>query len=104
MNIQEIYDQLNNCLEKLKDKDIDDEAKLDLELLVIQLKRQIRMAVFDPLKNLDNVTVADLSQLSDLISQVQEEIANEKNRAALVQKVIVLAKIGLKAAGLPIPS
>ena len=104
MNIQEIYDQLNNCLEKLKDKDIDDEAKLDLELLVIQLKRQIRMAVFDPLKNLDNVTVADLSQLSSLISQVQEEIDNEKNRAALVQKVIVLAKIGLKAAGLPIPS
>lgn len=103
MDIQNIYAQLNSCLEKLKAKDIDDDAKLELELLVIHLKRQMRTTVLDPLKDLNSLTVADLSQLPNLASKVNEEIDNEQKRVALVQKVIVLAKIGLKAAGLPVP-
>ena len=104
MNIQEINIQLNDCLEKLNENGIDDDTKLDLELLVLHLKRQTRLAIFDPLKNLDSVTIADLSILSNLVSQVKVEIENEKERTILVKKAIGLAKVGLKAAGLAIPS
>lgn len=104
MNLQEISTALNNCLKELNASNIDDESKLDLELLVIQLKRQMRLAVFDPLRDLDNVTIADLSKLNSLVDDVKVEIANEKQRVVLVTKIVTLAKVGLKAAGLPIPS
>lgn len=104
MTIKEIYEQLNKCLGELNEKNIDDDAKLDLELLVIHLNRQIRSDVFNPLKDINNVTVADLSRLSDLVGEVEKEIGNAQKRSALVIKVIGLAKMGLKAAGLPIPS
>ena len=104
MNIQEINNEINKCLNTLIEKNIDDDARLDLELLVLNLKRQLRLGVFDPLKSLENVTVADLSQLSALVAQVENEIDNESKRTELVKKVIGLAKIGLNAAGLPIAS
>lgn len=104
MNINEIYEQLDLCLAKLDEKEIDDEAKLDLELLAIQLKRQIRLSVFDPLKDIDSVTIADMSKLSQLVAEVNVEIQDEQKRVRLVGKIINLTKIGLKAAGLPIPS
>jgi len=104
MNIEELQGHLNNCLQQLQKNQIDDDSKLELELLAIQLKRQIRLQVFDPLKNLDNVTLVDTSQLSLLVSQVQTEIGNEQRRVERVQKITSIAKIALKAAGLPIPS
>jgi hypothetical protein len=55
MNIDELYGHLNDCLHHLQKNQIDDDSKLELELLAIQLKRQKRLQVFDPLKNLDNV-------------------------------------------------
>ncbi len=104
MNIDELYGHLNDCLHHLQKNQIDDDSKLELELLAIQLKRQKRLQVFDPLKNLDNVTIVDTSQLSLLVSQVQTEMSNEQRRTELVRKITLIAKIGLKAAGLPIPS
>ena len=104
MNIQEINNELNKCLDTLNENNIDDDSKLDLDLLALHLKRQLRLAILDPLKDLDNVTVADLSQLSSLVTQVKNEIDNENKRTELLKKAIGLAKIGLKAAGLPIPS
>ena len=81
---------------------IDDDAKLDLDLLKIQIKRQIRLAVLDPLKDVESVTVADLSKLTDLIREVQQEIHNESKRTKALQKIIGLVKIGANAAGIPI--
>lgn len=104
MNMEKLYGHLNDCLHQLQNNQIDDDSKLDLELLTIQLKRQINLQVFDPLKNLDTVTIVDTSQLSLLVSQVQTEISNEQRRVELVKKITALAKIALKAAGLPIPS
>ena len=104
MTIQEIHEQLTNTLSKLENADIDDDLKLDLEILVLQLKKQLLLGGFDPLKELSAVTVADVSKLPELVEQVDSVIRDEKRRVELIKKIISTAKIGLKAAGLPIPS
>lgn len=103
MTIQEISDALNSTFQRLDDANIDDASKRDLHILVLQLQRELEVAAFDPLKDIDSVTVADTSQLKTLAAQVQQEIENEKARVQLVQKLIATAKITLRAAGVPIP-
>ncbi len=104
MNIQEIYDALVTCQNKLEEANIEDDSKLDLDILCSQLKKQLISAAFDPLKDLDNVTIADLSKLDGLTQQVDQTIQNENKRIALVKQITSIAKVALKAAGLPIPS
>ncbi len=104
MTIQEIHVKLKEALTTLQSADIDDDTTLDLEILVLQLKKQLLLGGFDPLKELSGVTVADISKLPQLIQEVDVVIDNEAKRIKLVQKIISTAKIGLKAAGLPIPS
>ena len=103
MTIQEITDTLNKTFQQLDDADIDDAAKRDLHILILQLERELEVAAFDPLKDIDSVTVADTSQLKTLAAEVQQEINNEKARVQLVQKLIATSKIALRAAGVPIP-
>ena len=103
MNIQEIYDALVAAQEKLEEHEVEDDAQIDLEILVLQLKKQMLIAAFDPLKELESVTVADVTKLPDLIDKVDRDIANEKKRTALIKKITAVAKMGLRAAGLPIP-
>jgi len=104
MNIQEMYLKLNEALVKLNQNDIDDHAKLDLEILSLQLKKQIVVGGFDPLKDIGKVTVADVSKLPSLIDKLDTDIEDEKKRTALVTQIVSIAKIALKAAGLPILS
>jgi hypothetical protein len=104
MTIKEIYEKLKEALSKLQSADTDDDATLDLEILVLQLKKQLLLGGFDPLKELSGVTVADVSKLPQLVQEVDEVIENETKRVKLIQRIISTAKIGLKAAGLPIPS
>lgn len=87
MKIQEIYSQLEKCLAQLESHNIDDIAKIDLEILISQLKKQIIIGAFDPLKDLNNVTVADVSNLPNLIKQVDLVIQKEKERGELVNKI-----------------
>ncbi len=102
MKIQEIYSQLEKCLAQLESHNIDDIAKIDLEILISQLKKQIIIGAFDPLKDLNNVTVADVSNLPNLIKQVDLVIQKEKERGELVNKIVAISKMVLKAAGLPL--
>lgn len=104
MTVQELYELLEDVLKKLDDANIDDESKIDLEILVLQLKRQIIVASFDPLKDLEKVTVANVSKLRQLTAEVGREIENEQKRVQLVQQIITIAKMALKAGGVPIPS
>ena len=104
MTIKEIYEKLKEALSKLQSADTDDDATLDLEILVLQLKKQLLLGGFDPLKELSGVTVADVSKLPQLVQEVDKVIENEAKRVKLIQRIISTAKIGLKAAGLPIPS
>ncbi len=104
MTVQELYELLEDALKKLDDANIDDESKIDLEILVLQLKRQIIVASFDPLKDLEKVTVANVSKLRQLTAEVGREIENEQKRVQLVQQIFTIAKMALKAGGVPIPS
>jgi hypothetical protein len=45
-----------------------------------------------------------LSRLTPLIAQVSDEIHNEERRVELVNKIVLLAKMGLQSAGLPMLS
>jgi hypothetical protein len=104
MNIKEISSALIETLDKLNAADIDDHAKLDLEILSLQLKKQLLIEGFNPLKEIGSITVADVSKLPSLIGQLDQVISDEKGRTAMVNKIAAIAKIALKAAGLPIPS
>lgn len=102
MTINDLYDKLEACISALEAAGIDDDSKLELELLKLQIKRQIRLAVLSPIKDLEAVTVADLSRLSELVNEVQQEIRNEESRTKALKKVIGLVKIGANAAGIPV--
>lgn len=104
MTVQELYNLLAETQRKLDAAGIDDESKLDLEILTKQIKKQIILEILDPLKDLDNVTVVDVSKLPRLCAEVAEKVEDEERRTQLVKKVVAIAKIALKAGGIPIPS
>jgi methylase of polypeptide subunit release factors len=102
MNTQEIQQKLQETQAKLEAAGIDDNAKLDLDILLLHLQRALATSIFDPLKDLDSVTVADTSKLTGLSAGVDEAIADEKKRTALVGQIVGIAQTALKAAGLPL--
>ena len=99
MTLQDIISTLNSTFQKLDDAGIDDTSKRDLHILILQLERELEVAAFDPLKDIDSVKIADTSQLRVLAQQVQQEIDNEKARVKLLQKMIATAKVAVRAAG-----
>ena len=103
MKIQELLDQLKDAMAKLDDADITDEARDDLQLLINATERNIIRHSVDPLRDIGQMTVVDLSQLKTLTVQLGQEIKNEQKRTALVGKIITIAKGGLRGAGLPLP-
>ena len=102
MNVQEMSDLLEQVEKKLSEANVEEVKRLELSILARQLKMQLLVGGFDPLKDLDAVTVVDLSQLRDLTAKVDQEIDNELARRDLVDKIILISKSGLKAAGLPV--
>lgn len=85
---------------KLDTANIDDNSKTDLDILILQLKKALQTAIFDPLKDLDSITVTDTSQLTNLTGQLDGVIADERKRGTLVEQIVGVAKTALKAAGL----
>jgi hypothetical protein len=75
-----------------------------LQLLVLQLERELETAAFDPLKDLDSITVADTKVLSQLCADVQRVLAQESARTELVKRIVAIAKPALRAGGVPIPA
>jgi hypothetical protein len=102
MTIDELYRQLSGLYARL-DSAPDDEAKLNLQMLVLQLEKQIVAESFDPLTDLAAVAGADVEQLKILIPQVDQAIATEQQRVQLVQTIISLATSALRAAGVALP-
>ncbi len=103
MTIQEVYDALVTTREKLESEEVEEDERIDLEILILQLKKQLLIAAFDPLKDLNGITVADVAKLPNLVDRLDAVITKEKKRVELVRKIVTVAKIGLRAAGLPIP-
>ena len=102
MTIQDIISKLQSTLDQLDDAGIKDSSARDLRILVLQLDKELEVAAFDPLKDLDSVTVADTKQLASLCDGVQQAIDDEKARVALVDKIVATAKVALRAGGVPI--
>jgi hypothetical protein len=102
MTIDELYRQLSGLSASLASAS-DDEAKLNLQMLVLQLEKQIVAESFDPLTDLAVVAGADVEQLKILIPQVDQAIATEQQRVQLVQTIISLATSALRAAGVALP-
>ena len=103
MNINELLAQLNQTVAQLDEANINDDTRFDLEGLIIDTKRAIIRHSVDPLRDISQMTVVDVSQLRTLTPQLQQVIADEQKRTALVTRIISIAKAGLKGAGLPIP-
>jgi hypothetical protein len=102
MTIDELYRQLSGLSASLASAS-DDEAKLNLRMLVLHLEKQIVAESFDPLTDLAAVAGADVEQLKILIPQVDQAIATEQQRVQLVQIIISLATSALRAAGVALP-
>ena len=102
MNANEIKAKLEEVRKMLEAENVDKIKQIRLNILESQLEMEMEMGTFDPLKDLDAITIVDLSQLNRLTKSVGEEIENEKKRVELVDKIIAVAKSGLKATGLPI--
>jgi hypothetical protein len=103
MTIQELLEQLKQAQVKLDQAGIEDDARFDLDDLIIQTKRAIIKHAVDPLRDISNMTVIDVSQLRALTAQLAGDIQDEQKRTALIGKIISIAKGGLRAVGLPIP-
>ena len=97
MTIDELLTQLTDLSLKLELAP-DDAAKFDLQILILQLRKQVVAQAFDPLATLANSTV-EVEQLKLLIPQVDQAIQTEQRRVMLVARIISLAKIALRAAG-----
>ena len=63
-----------------------------------KLRKQVVAQAFDPLATLANSTV-EVEQLKLLMPQVDQAIQTEQRRVMLVARIISLAKIALRAAG-----
>ncbi len=100
MNLKELHAKLKEALEKLEDAGIDDDEKLDLELLINDLEGEMKAAEFDVLKEISEIEVPDISKLSGLIDDVDDTIEEEGNRVELTKKIISIAQIAIKAAGI----
>jgi hypothetical protein len=97
MTIDELLTQLSDLSLKLEMAP-DDASKFDLQILILQLRKQVVAHAFAPLTTLANSAV-EVEQLKLLMPQVDQAIQTEQNRARLVARIVSLAKIALRATG-----
>lgn len=100
MTIDELLTQLSDLSLKLELAP-DDATKFDLQILILQLRKQVAAQAFDPLCTLANSSV-EVEQLKLLMPQVDQAILTEQNRVMLVARIVSLAKIALRAAGVTV--
>lgn len=102
MNVKELKALLEEVEGKLAKNNLDKIKRLELGILARQVEMQMLVGGFDPLADLDAITIVDLSQLKRLVQKVDAEIENEIARRDLLDKILNLSRSGLKAAGLPV--
>ena len=104
MDINELLGLLHQTVMQLDQANINDDARFDLEGVIIDTKRAIIRHSVDPLRDISQMTVIDVSQLRTLTPQLAQVIQDERKRAALITRIINIAKAGLRGAGVPLPS
>jgi hypothetical protein len=103
MTIDELLTQLNGLSAKLEPV-AGNEATFDLRILLLQIEKQKIAQAFSPLADLNALAPVPTGQLQLLMGQVDEAIATDKKRVQFVQTVISVAKVALRAAGVPLPA
>jgi hypothetical protein len=103
MTIDELLMQLNGLSAKLEPV-AGEEATFDLRILLLQIEKQKVAQAFSPLADLNAVAPVPTGQLQLLMGQVDEAIAADNKRVQFVQTVISVAKVALRAAGVPLPA
>jgi hypothetical protein len=105
MTIDELLTQLNGLSAKLEPV-AGEEATFDLRILLlqIQIEKQKVAQAFSPLADLNALAPVPTGQLQLLMGQVDEAIAADNKRVQFVQTVISVAKVALRAAGVPLPA
>jgi len=102
MTIEELLSALTGVSKKL-DSEPDDESKFALNMLVLQLRQQLVAEAFDPLTDLAAVAGVDVRPLESLLLQVDQAIVTEQKRVQLVHRIVSLANIALRSAGVTLP-
>ena len=103
MTIQELNTQLSSLQASLEGStDPTSASALALRILSLQVQQQLIVAAFDPLKSLDGVSVANVSELEKLIPEAQKAIDDGNSQVELVNKIVATATVVLRAAGLPL--
>ena len=102
MTIDDLLIRLRDVSTKLEAAP-DDESKFQLYLLIQEMDKQAIAAAFDPLTELSAVAPVEVEKLRALVPQVDLAIASEQKRVKLVETIISLAKVALKAAGVTVP-
>jgi hypothetical protein len=95
--------QLNGLSAKLEPV-AGEEATFDLRILLLQIEKQKVAQAFSPLADLNALAPVPTGQLQLLMGQVDEAIAADNKRVQFVQTVISVAKVALRAAGVPLPA
>jgi hypothetical protein len=103
MTIDELLTQLNGLSAKLEPV-AGEEATFDLRILLLQIEKQKVAQAFSPLADLNALAPVPTGQLQLLMGQVDEAIAADNKRVQFVQTVISVAKVALRAAGVPLPA
>lgn len=103
MTIDELLTQLNGLSAKLEPV-AGDEATFDLRILLLQIEKQKIAQAFSPLADLNALAPVPTGQLQLLMGQLDEAIATDSKRVQFVQAVISVAKVALRAAGVPLPA
>ena len=103
MTIDELLTQLNGLSAKLEPV-AGDEATFDLRILLLQIEKQKIAQAFSPLTDLNALAPVPTGQLQLLMGQLDEAIATDSKRVQFVQTVISVAKVALRAAGVPLPA
>lgn len=103
MTIDELLTQLK-CLSAKLEPVAGDEATFDLRILLLQIEKQKIAQAFSPLADLNALAPVPTGQLQVLMAQVDQAIATDSKRVQFVQTVISVAKVALRAAGVPLPA
>ena len=103
MPIDELLTQRNGLSAKLEPV-AGDEATFDLRILLLQIEKQKIAQAFSPLADLNALAPVPTDQLQLLMGQLDEAIATDSKRVQFVQTVISVAKVALRAAGVPLPA
>lgn len=101
MTLQELLTQLSSLAGKVGPDG--GESQADLELLILQLEKQVVAEGFQPLAGLAALAAVDDAPLLALMAQVDQAIADEQARAKLIGQIVSLAKAALAAAGVKLP-